>query len=131
MKNKFVPVFVLMLGFLGFSYQAGQQDPWEVPEKYVKMKNPYAGDSDSDQIGSELYSQYCTVCHGKTGKGDGPNSGLIEIPVGDFTSAAFKNQPDGSVYYKLVKGRGVMPGFEPVIEYEEDRWLLVNYIKKL
>lgn len=134
MKNRLTPLFVLLLGAAALSYRSAQdalpQETWEVPEKYQKMKNPYAGDPDNDRIGQDLYNQYCTSCHGKKGQGDGPNAGLTDVPVKDFTEPSFKEQADGSVYYKLIKGRGIMPPFESLIDYEEDRWLLVNYIKK-
>lgn len=134
MKNRLIPLLVLVFGGASLSYQVLSdtipQEKWVVPEEYKNMKNPYAGDADDDQIGLEIYSQYCASCHGTRGKGDGPNAGLIEVPVADFSDEAFKSQSDGSLLYKLIKGRGVMPAFESIITYEEDRWLLVNYIKQ-
>jgi hypothetical protein len=45
--------------------------------------------------------------------------------------AAFGNQTDGSLYYKTIFGRDDMPSFEKKIVEEEDRWMVVNYIKKM
>lgn len=107
------------------------QEIWPVPEEYLNMENPYADVEDEDRIGRITYSKYCKTCHGSKGRGDGSAGKLLETPVADFTADAFKNQADGSVYYKVYTGRNQMPGFEKIIQEEEDLWLLVNYIKKL
>jgi mono/diheme cytochrome c family protein len=107
------------------------QDPWEVPEEYQKMKNPYTSAQDADKIGYTLFSQYCSTCHGNKGQGDGVNSFLLETPVAKFTNETVKSQSDGSLYYKIVSGRNEMPTFEWIIPDEKDRWLVVNYVKSL
>ena len=111
--------------------KTSQNDPWEVPEKYRTMKNPYANVKDSEKIGYTLYTQYCSTCHGERGEGDGINSYLLETPVAKFTEEAIQNQPDGSFYYKINTGRNEMPSFEYIIPVEEDRWMVVNYVKSL
>jgi len=40
--------------------------------------------------GPALYQQRCAVCHGKTGRGDGPFAALLDPRPRDFTSAKFK-----------------------------------------
>src|SRR6186997_48140 len=37
-----------------------------------------------------LYEQRCAVCHGKTGRGDGPFAGLLDPRPRDFTTGRFK-----------------------------------------
>ena len=109
-----------------------QQDkPWDVPSKYEKMQNPYADASDDDNIGKILYAKHCKSCHGTKGKGDGNKAASIDTPIGDFTDGSIKAQSDGSIYYKTVFGRDDMPSFEKKIADEEERWLVVNYVKKL
>jgi mono/diheme cytochrome c family protein len=71
------------------------------------------------------------LCHGSKGKGDGTKAPGLDTPVPDFTEAAFGNQTDGSLYYKTIFGRDDMPSFEKKIVEEEDRWMIVNYIKKM
>jgi len=48
---------------------------------------------------------------------------------GDFSTDTFKAQSDGAIYYKSFIGRDEMPNFEKKITEEEDRWLLVNYMR--
>lgn len=105
------------------------QDPWEAPTEYQNMKNPYAGVEDEDRIGRMIYSKHCKFCHGSKGKGDGNQANLLETQVANFTSDAFKNQTDGSIYYKIYTGRDEMASFEKIITDEEDLWMVVNYIK--
>jgi len=33
------------------------------------------------------------------------------------------------MYFKMIIGRNEMPAFDKKIKSEEDRWLLINYIK--
>ena len=65
------------------------------------------------------------------GKGDGTKAADLDTPTGDFTDASFKEQTDGSLYYKTFFGRDDMPGFNKKITDEEDKWLIVNYIRAL
>lgn len=104
------------------------QEPWGVPEEYQNMKNPYAGMEDEDRIGRTIYSKHCKFCHGSKGKGDGNQANLLQTKVADFTLNEFKNQTDGSIYYKVYTGRNEMPGFEKIITDEEDLWMVVNYV---
>ncbi len=135
MKNKFLPLSSLLVGSFALlsmiTITSDQQDSWEVPAEYQNMKNPYAGVVDDEQIGQEIYGIYCQTCHGVKGKGDGINAKLIETSVADFTLASFKNQKDGSIYYKAATGRSDMPSFQTIIPDEEDLWMVINYIKSL
>lgn len=111
--------------------KTNQEKPWDVPSKYVKMENPFAKASDEDNIGRTLYTKHCKSCHGSKGLGDGAKAGSIDTKVPDFTSDSFKKETDGSLYYKTIFGRDDMPSFEKKITDEEERWLIVNYIKSL
>jgi mono/diheme cytochrome c family protein len=120
-------LFVLM----SVSNNRLQDDAWPVPAKYSKMENPYANDKDSDQIGKELFMVQCKSCHGSKGLGDGTKASTLDTPVPDLTTDEFKSQTDGEIYYKSIFGKDDMPSFEKKIKEEEDRWLLVNYLKNL
>lgn len=111
--------------------KSNQQDPWEVPAKYQKMENPYADTEDEEKIGRILYSKHCKSCHGTKGKGDGTKAKSVDTPVGDFTDASFKDQTDGSLYYKTYIGRDDMPSFKKKIPDAEEQWLVINYVKGL
>ncbi len=135
MRKKIIPItLVLALSFVFLSMtviKSARENPWKVPTEYQNMKNPYADMEDEENIGRIVYSKNCKLCHGKKGKGDGTGARSLETPVADFTSETFKNQTDGSLYYKIYTGRGDMPGFEKIIPEDEDLWLLINYIKSM
>ena len=117
--------------FLSLTNPSGQDDKWPVPDKYMKMKNPYAGEKDAEQNGKRLFAMHCRSCHGTKGKGDGTKAAELKTKVPDLTASQFKAQPDGAIYYKTVFGKGDMPGFDKKIKEEEDRWLIINYVKSL
>ena len=41
--------------------------------------------------GKDNFDAYCAVCHGTTGKGDGPAAPAMKVPVADLTAIAKKN----------------------------------------
>ena len=133
MKMKILKLAILLFGSFTLLSMAlvktDLQEPWKAPEEYQNMKNPYTGLEDEDRIGRTIYSKHCKFCHGGNGKGDGNQANLLQTKVADFTSDEFKNQTDGSMYYKVYTGRNEMPGFEKIIPDEEDFWMVVNYIK--
>lgn len=105
------------------------QDSWVVPEKYKNMKNPYA--NSDDDYGVALYETHCASCHGDEGYGDGKKADNLETLMRELGSSEVQAQTDGELYYKSIIGRDEMPNFEKKIDSEEDRWLLVNYLREL
>lgn len=41
--------------------------------------------------GRDLYEFYCSSCHGRNGKGDGPVASALKTPPGDLTRLAARN----------------------------------------
>jgi mono/diheme cytochrome c family protein len=134
-RNLLTLSVIVFLGSLLLSFITVQDQkdpaPWDVPEKYVKMENPYAGDESLDRVGKILYIKHCRSCHGNNGEGDGPKAASMKTKIHSFTSEEFKKQADGVIYYQSIIGRDEMPNYESKIPDEEDRWALVNYIKTL
>lgn len=135
MKNKVLiisAIIVISFAFISMiSFNAFLQEPWKIPSKYSKMENPYAKASDDENTGRILYAKHCKSCHGTKGLGDGTKAGSLDTKVPSFSSESFKNESDGDLYYKTIIGRDDMPSFEKKITDEEERWLVINYIKNL
>jgi mono/diheme cytochrome c family protein len=121
--------FALIL-FVGYAPHAAN-DPWIVPDKYKKMKNPVAADKESIATGKELYAKHCKSCHGAKGQGDGTKAAQLKTKCGDFSSADFQAQSDGSIFYKCSEGRDDMPSFKKKIPDQDDIWSVTNYIRTL
>lgn len=86
--------------------------------------------------GGELYSIYCSSCHGADGNGDGKlyDGGNGPYPAkpasfisGDFIKAG--NQ-DGRFYHAIMYGKGVMQSHADKLSPEE-RWEVIHYIRSL
>jgi mono/diheme cytochrome c family protein len=120
MKNLFVMLGMAVFTTTALSFILPQQDPWKVPEKYEKMKNPVVSDPTSIKAGSELYVEHCRKCHGPNGKGDGIKAESLNTTPSDFTSEKFQKQTDGALLYKIYFGHKDMPGFKKRIPDNED-----------
>jgi mono/diheme cytochrome c family protein len=119
-----------IFSFIFFSFTSITQDKWIVPDKYVNMKNPVPAKQDAS-IGKSLYDKHCKSCHGKEGYGDGPKAAEMKGDLGDFSSEEFQKQTDGALFYKTSFGRDDMPEFTKKMPDDEDRWLIVNYMRTL
>ena len=106
------------------------QEKWLVPDDYKNMENEYAGE-DEDGIGEELYMQHCKSCHGKEGYGDGTKAKELETEMRDLTSEEVQEQNDGELFYKSFIGRDEMPNFEKKVRDDEDRWMVINYLRTI
>ena len=122
---------LIVLSTFIFTIGLTQNDDWEAPAEYQSMKNPMEANTESIDLGKELYATHCKACHGKFGEGDGPKAEELDSSCGDFTEEKFGAQSDGSIFYKTKIGREDMPSFGKKIPDEEDIWHVVNYIRTL
>jgi mono/diheme cytochrome c family protein len=128
MKKNLLILSVLAFGAMSFR-MISMNDPWPVPDKYVKMANPVASDAASIATGKELWGKNCQSCHGKSGKGDGPKSAQLKTVPEDMTKADIQKQTDGAFFFKTSEGRGDMPSFKKKISDPEDIWAVINYLR--
>lgn len=124
-------LLVIGLIFVGLSsFTALIQDEWKIPAKYESMTNPIPAAEDA-AIGKSLYNKHCKSCHGKEGYGDGTKADDLDGDLGDFSSEEFQAQSDGALFYKTTIGKDDMPEFTKKLPEDEDRWLIVNYMRTL
>ena len=122
------------MGLTGISFTViNYQDkkPWPVPDNAKNMKNPVASNAESIAEGKTLYATHCKSCHGSKGLGDGTKAAQLKTEPGDFSTADFQSQSDGTIFYKSTEGRDDMPSFKKKIPDADDRWNVVNYIRTL
>jgi len=79
-------------------------------------------------VGSDLFRNYCAVCHGMAGKGDGTavKYGVFPFPL---VSGPALSRTDGYIFGMIRNGRGNMPPYNRI--EEKDRWDVVNYVRGL
>lgn len=79
--------------------------------------------------GDSVYQTFCAVCHGGTGAADaavGRRMGALSL-----LTAKARAFSDGYLYSIIRYGRGLMPRYGDKIYRHEDRWAVVNYLRKL
>jgi cytochrome c oxidase cbb3-type subunit 2 len=92
-------------------------------------------------LGRQMYQKMqCTLCHGETGAGDGPqvptlkDSSGVAIRPRDFNTGLFRGGHTGrNLYLRIHNG---MPGtpmvpYGPEVLKPEERWALVHYVQSL
>ncbi len=130
MKTFKILTIIGVLSLALYSFTSLVQEEWKVPAKYENMENPVDADTDKT-IGKSLYNKHCKSCHGKEGYGDGTKADELEGELGDFSSEEFQVQSDGALFYKTTFGRDDMPEYTKKMPDDEDRWLIVNYMRTL
>jgi mono/diheme cytochrome c family protein len=63
-------------------------------------------------LGSDLYRTYCAVCHGRSGRGDGPLADQMKTRPPELTRYAQRNGgvfPSAQVA-RIIDGRNPLPG---------------------
>jgi copper transport protein len=97
------------------------------PEEATR-NNPVPDDAESIARGRMLFQNNCTICHGESGKGDGPAAATLSIPPANLYDH-IPYHPDTFFFNVISNGlSGIMPGFEGQIS-EEDRWNILNYLR--
>jgi mono/diheme cytochrome c family protein len=133
MKNIFIIILIVfvLFGFMRINISQ-EQDRWVAPSSAKEIKNPVSDKkiSSSAKKGAKIFKQYCVVCHGDSGTGDGPGSKALNPKPANLTSNLVQKQVDGEIFWKISNGRNAMIKWDPIIP-EKDRWDCVNYIRTL
>ena len=92
--------------------------------KYELMGDP--------KNGMQLYKNYCQVCHGEEGEGDGIMTNLMGINPMDHTNSNEINRLDNEQLVKsILEGKGrFMPAWKGILS-QEDVEAVVSYIRLL
>ena len=105
--------------------------PWVAPDSARDVKNPVPVNAKTLAEGAKLFHENCEPCHGEKGAGDGETGKLLPTKPANFTDAKLMSlETDGTLFWKMSKGRSPMPTWEDELKVDE-RWKLVNYIRQL
>jgi len=123
---------VSLLSGVGITAAVAQEDtPWEVPDEAKAVENPVENTAEAIEAGGALYKKHCTMCHGETGKGDGPATKFIKPSPPDISTAeAQDSMTDGEIFYKITNGKRPMPPMQRKMS-ETERWQVVRFLRTL
>ncbi len=93
------------------------------------IRNPFPGQAASTERGKQLFTTFCTPCHGADGLGKGPVGQKFPIVLSLVTDQA-KGYSDQYLFTMVRNGRGLMPSYGDRVTIDE-RWDIVNYLRAL
>jgi len=87
--------------------------------------------------GKRLYADYCAVCHGREGRGDGPVTMMFGPRPFDFTDAAgMAAKQDADLYFAIFGGgeaigkSAYMPRWGGLLQ-DQEMWDVIAYLRTL
>jgi mono/diheme cytochrome c family protein len=105
-------------------------------QRLLRQEEP-APPTPGSLTGRSLYEVHCAVCHGVTGKGDGPGATVVRQPIRDFSDPAAMRVVDDRFLFEIIKKGGsqfgrsnAMPSWGMQLADDEIR-SVVAYIRSL
>ena len=104
---------------------------WTIPPGAAQEANPIAASPEVLAKGKKLYEDNCQKCHGKEGKGDGPDADPDNMPEDLSDPGRAARNPDGVMFYKIWNGRKSpkMPGVKTEGFSKDDVWTVIHFAK--
>jgi mono/diheme cytochrome c family protein len=105
--------------------------PQDAVRAGAELSNPFRpGDRRARERGAFVYTNFCVVCHGPTGKGDGP---VMERGMPLSPSLLAENaveMKDGQMFHVLTYGQKTMAAHAGQLS-RDDRWKVILYVRSL
>ncbi len=112
MRRTVLPIIsLLMIVLISCSHR-------EVPQRDIMLDVAASMDEIFDAPTTrarELYSRYCSVCHGQYGKGDGFNSYNLNPKPISFTDSIFVARIDSELIQETITKGGVAVGLSSIM----------------
>jgi mono/diheme cytochrome c family protein len=80
--------------------------------------------------GRQAFMDRCAVCHGLLGDGRGSLSPAYGGKPANLQAQAFRDYPDGKIYWVIVHGKDAMPAQGADLS-EDQRWAVIHYLRAL
>ena len=94
------------------------------------LPNPVPMTGASVKEGEIRYGYYCIMCHGAKADGNGTvGQSFYPLPT-NLAGSYVQKQKDGELFYKISLGYRRHPQLFYTVA-ENDRWLIINYIRSL
>lgn len=118
----------LAVVFLAIGLMSGT---WTIADAYARsLPNPVPADAASLARGKETYDTICALCHGISGRGDGPSGATLRPKPADFRVHMAAGHTDQDLFNWVSNGVDgtAMPVFKDQLS-EQQRWDAINYIR--
>lgn len=112
----------------GFEVYEFANTPEGLAEAKLNSKSPLTDLERNDPKGKELYTIYCSVCHGD--KGDGKGNLVKREKFLGVPSYADRELTEGGVYHVVTYGLNSMGSHKNQMTQQE-RWIVTDYVLKL
>jgi mono/diheme cytochrome c family protein len=115
-------------GMMPLHFQATPENALRAGEE---LHNPLrADDVRAQQRGASVFANYCQVCHGSAGKGDGSVVQRGVPPPPSFLAEKALRLKDGQMFHILTMGQGNMASYAGQLS-REDRWRAILHVRTL
>lgn len=108
-----------------------QATPQEAVRAGEELENPFsANNALALERGGFVFTNFCMVCHGAGGVGNGPVA-LKGFPApASLVAEKAMRLKDGQMFYILTYGQGNMPSYASQLS-RDDRWKAILYVRSL
>lgn len=92
--------------------------------------NPFQPEKEVISRGETVYRNFCMICHGEDGMGDGSVTKKGVPPPPSLKTEKVRLMPDGRIYFIISNGRGNMASYRSQI-FRTDIWRSILFIRTL
>ena len=115
-------------GSMPLHYAATPQDALRAGEE---LKSPLdSGNVRARERGAFVFSNFCAVCHGAGGAGNGPVAQRGYPPPPSLMAEHALKLKDGQLFHVLTYGQNNMPSYAGQLS-REDRWNAILYVRTM
>lgn len=127
------PPGTLPVDYVPFRYPKGSSpDSVEALRQQIgrEMPNPLPVSETVLKRGQFVYENYCLVCHGPQGRGDGTIVPPYPKPSISLQGRKIREYPDGAIFHVVWHGGQTMPSYSKQL-LSQDIWALIRYLRVL
>jgi mono/diheme cytochrome c family protein len=118
----------IVRGSMPLHYAATPQDALRAGEE---LKSPLdSGNVRARERGAFVFSNFCAVCHGAGGTGNGPVAQRGYPPPPSLLVESALKMKDGHIFHVLTYGQNNMPSYASQLS-REDRWNAILYVRAM
>ena len=115
-------------GLMPLHYAATPQDALRAGEE---LQSPVAPENQrARDRGAFVFANFCAVCHGAGGAGNGPVAQRGYPPPPSLLAEHAQKMKDGQLFHILSYGQNNMPSYASQLS-REDRWNAILYVRAL